>query len=111
MVAASSGAPGGDIDLSGNEHEAPYSPARISRPLRRSSSPKTGRRAHLRSWTQHRAHDLGMVGTTAVSARRPATQVPACFTEAEIAEVRAWARSQAVPYGEGQRARLVLPAA
>jgi transposase len=30
------------------------------------------------------------------------------FTEAEIAEARAWACSQALPYGEVQRARLVL---
>jgi transposase len=30
------------------------------------------------------------------------------FSEAEVAEARAWARSQAVPHGEVQRARLVL---
>src|SRR5215469_3847631 len=30
------------------------------------------------------------------------------FSEAEVAEARVWARSQAVPHGEVQRARLVL---
>jgi len=38
----------------------------------------------------------------------PPPKYQPCFSEAEIAEARAWACSQALPYGEVQRARLAL---